>query len=69
MQHKKAKARTVWIHSPAQIQHQPLSLMPAHCTKVSSILISIENELTRLDARIALIEELYREFQAMRQSL
>ncbi|KAJ8261599.1 hypothetical protein GJAV_G00156140 [Gymnothorax javanicus] len=38
-------------------------------TEVSDILISIENKLTGLDARIALIEVLHKEFQSLRYSL
>lgn len=42
---------------------------PLCSTEVSNILISTENKLTGLDGRIALIEVLHREFQALRHSL
>lgn len=42
---------------------------PPCCTEVSDILLSIEHKLSTLDNRIALIEVLHREFQALRQSL
>lgn len=38
-------------------------------TKMSEILISIDTKLSALDARIALVEVLHREFQALRESL
>ncbi|KAK1895368.1 Protein unc-13 like C [Dissostichus eleginoides] len=39
------------------------------CTEVSEILISIDNKLSGLDSRIALVEVLHREFQQIRESL
>lgn len=42
---------------------------PPCCTEVSDILLSIENKLTGLDTRIALIEVIHKEFQELRHSL
>lgn len=39
------------------------------CTEVSDILLSIDNKLSGLDARIAFIEVLHKEFQQLRGSL
>ncbi len=42
---------------------------PPCCTEVSHILLSIENKLYGLDARIALIEVIHKDFQELRHSL
>jgi len=42
---------------------------PPCCTEVSDILLSIENKLTGLDTRIALIEVIHKEFQELQHSL
>jgi hypothetical protein len=42
---------------------------PPCCTEVSNILLSTENKLSGLDARIALIEVIHKDFQELRHSL
>lgn len=56
----------VRLHYPAQVHHHP---PPRNHHEVSDVLLSIEHKLSALDNRIALIEVLHHEFQALRQSL
>lgn len=53
--------------SPSSMNLPPSS--PSCCTEVSEILRSIENKLSGLDTRIALIEVIHKEFQELRHSL
>lgn len=55
------------INTPSSTESSP-SPKPC-CNEVSDILISIEQKLSGLDNRIALIEVLHKEFQALRYSL
>ncbi len=47
----------------------PTSPHPPCCPEVGDILTSIDNKLSGLDARVALIEILHKEFQQLRHSL
>lgn len=53
--------------SPGDTEDPPST--PPCCTEVSSILLSINNKLSALDARISLVELLHKEFQSLRESL
>lgn len=68
---KAKKPRT--MDSPASSSSNPspssTPLKQQCCTEVSDILISINNKLATLDARISLIEVLHKEFQQIRHSL
>lgn len=54
--------------SPIPKIHNPLQWKLPFCTEVCHILLFIGNKLNGLDARVALIEVLHREFQALLQA-
>lgn len=66
---KAKKPRISGSPASSNASSSPTSPHPPCCPEVSEILTSIDNKLSGLDARVALIEVLHKEFQQLRHSL